>query len=221
MALHSLGPVLFSTNPEDQINFLKSKGLLRTQQDCSSCGISMAWKRRPTCGDKFTWRCPNCNCMKSIRNESFFSKSKLPLQTWLQLMHHWSMDMPVTQAAKQAKISEKRCIDIYQYMRDVCSTKLLSAPIILGGPGTVVQIDESLFVYNRRVGTNHFTFPYTCYPHAEWSWPSTGTRTVGIWDGGHILKACHRVHEIGPRQDCSYTNGNHYCPCGSWYRNLE
>ena len=129
--------------------------------------------------------------------------------------------MPVTQAAKQAKISEKRCIDIYQYMRDVCSTKLLSAPIILGGPGTVVQIDESLFVHNRKVGTNHFTFPYTCYPHAEWSWPLTGTRTVGIWDGGHIFKACHRVHGIGPRQDRSYTNGNHYCPCGSWYRNLE
>ena len=75
----------------------------------------MDWKQRSTCGDKFTWRCPNCNAMKSIRNESFFTKSKLPLQTWLQLIHHWSMDMPVTEATKQAKISEKRCIDIYQY----------------------------------------------------------------------------------------------------------
>ena len=143
MALHNLGHLLFSTNPEDQINFLKSKGLLRTQQDCPSCGLSMDWKRRPTCGDKFTWRCSNCNSVKSIRNGSFFSKSKLPLQTWLQLIHHWSMDMPVTQATKQAKISEKRCIDIYQFMRDVCTAKLLATPIILGGPGTVVQIDES------------------------------------------------------------------------------
>ena len=42
MALYSLGPVLFSTNPEDQIDFLKSKGLLRTQQDCPSCGILIA-----------------------------------------------------------------------------------------------------------------------------------------------------------------------------------
>ena len=148
MALHNLGHVLFSTNPEDQINFLKSKGLLRTQQDCPSCGLSMDWKRRPTCGDKFTWRCSNCNSVKSIRNGSFFSKSKLPLQTWLQLIHHWSMDMPVTQATKQAKISEKRCIDIiYQFMRDVCTAKLLATPIILGGSGTVVQIDESLFVH--------------------------------------------------------------------------
>ena len=117
-----------------------------------------------------------CACLRlvlgsfdlSFMRESFFSKSKLPLQTWLQLMHHWSMDMPVTQAAKQAKISEKRCIDVYQFMRDVCSTKLLSAPIILEGPGTVVQIDESLFVHNRKVGTNYFTFPYNyCYPSLD------------------------------------------------------
>ena len=103
MALHNLGHVLFSINPEDQINFLKLKSLLQTQQDCPSCELSMDWKRWPTCGDKFTWRCSNCNSVKSIRNGSFFSKSKLPLQTWLQLIHHWSMDMPVTQATKQAK----------------------------------------------------------------------------------------------------------------------
>jgi len=79
MALHRPGPVLFSTNPEDQINFLKSKGLLRTQQDCPACGIAMEWKRRPSCGDKFTWQCPSCNSRKLIRNESFISKSKLTL----------------------------------------------------------------------------------------------------------------------------------------------
>jgi len=67
--------------------------------------------------------------------------------------------------ARQHKLQskQKRCIDIYQYMREVCSTKLLSAPIILGGPGTVVQIDESLFAHNRKVGTNHFSFPYTSF----------------------------------------------------------
>ena len=85
-------------------------------------------------------------------------KSKLPLQTWLQLIHHRSMNMPVTEATKQAKISEKCCIDIYQYIRDVCSSKLLSAPITLGGPGIVVQIDESLFVHTQKVAENQVIF---------------------------------------------------------------
>ena len=59
--------------------------------------------------------------------------------------------MPVTQATKQAKISKNRCIDIYLFMRYVCTAKLLVTPIILGGPGTIVQIDESLLVYNLKV----------------------------------------------------------------------
>jgi hypothetical protein len=40
---------------------------------------------------------------------------------------------------------------MFQYLRDVCSTKLLSTPVKLGGPGVIVQIDESL-LYVRRFG---------------------------------------------------------------------
>ena len=33
------------------------------------------------------------------------------------------------------------------YVKDVCSTKLLNdGPVMLGGPGVIVQIDESLFL---------------------------------------------------------------------------
>jgi len=44
MALHRLRPVLFSTNPKDEIDFLKSRGLLSTQQDCPNCSMPMDWK---------------------------------------------------------------------------------------------------------------------------------------------------------------------------------
>ena len=42
-------------------------------------------------------------------------------------------------------------IDIYQWLREVCSNKLLQSPIILGGPGVVVQIDESQFRHKPKV----------------------------------------------------------------------
>jgi hypothetical protein len=29
---------------------------------------------------------------------------------------------------------------MFQYLRDVCSTKLLSTPVELGGPGVIVQM---------------------------------------------------------------------------------
>ena len=65
VALHYLGHVLFSTNPEDPINILKLRSLLRT----NSARLSWLW----TVGGlekmanlwryihRFTWRCSNCN----------------------------------------------------------------------------------------------------------------------------------------------------------------
>ena len=48
-------------------------------------------------------------------------------------------------------MDKRTAIDIYQWLREVCTTKLLSSPIILGGPGVVVKIDESLFRHKPKV----------------------------------------------------------------------
>ena len=53
--------------------------------------------------------------------------------------------------AEEAEISDRVAIDIYQWLREVCTTALLNNPMILGGPGTVVQIDESLFRHKPKV----------------------------------------------------------------------
>ena len=42
-------------------------------------------------------------------------------------------------------------IDIYQWLCEVCTAKLLQTQIILGGPGVVIQIDESLFRHKPKV----------------------------------------------------------------------
>ena len=42
--------------------------------------------------------------------------------------------------------------DVYQWLREVCTTRLIQdPPIVLGGPGKVVQIDESLFRHKPKV----------------------------------------------------------------------
>ena len=53
-------------------------------------------------------------------------------------------------------------IDVYQWFCEVCSTKLLQTPIILGGTvidygtmSTVVQIDESLFCHKPKVSVGN------------------------------------------------------------------
>ena len=59
--------------------------------------------------------------------------------------------MPVTTACKEAEVASKTAIDVYQWLREVYSTKLLTIPIKLGGPGAVIQADESLFNHKPKV----------------------------------------------------------------------
>ena len=51
----------------------------------------------------------------------------------------------------EAEISETVAVDIYNWLREVCSTKLLQTPVVLGGPGVVVQADESQFKHKPKV----------------------------------------------------------------------
>ena len=48
--------------------------------------------------------------------------------------------------------AKETAINVYQWLREVCSTKLLSTPIVLVGPGVVVQLDESLSSQTKGKG---------------------------------------------------------------------
>ena len=77
---------------------------------------------------------------------------RLTLQKWLLIMYFWAREYPVTDVAEEAEVDQHTAIDIYQWLREVGTTRLLQdAPIILGGPGKMVQIDESLFKHKPKV----------------------------------------------------------------------
>ena len=50
-------------------------------------------------------------------------------------------------ACTQLGISQVTGVDIYNFLREVCSTALLREPVLLGGPG---RIDESLFCHKCK-----------------------------------------------------------------------
>ena len=85
----------------------------------------------------------SCKGRKSVQDGSFFSKSHLTLQKCFLLMYWWSREYPVKDAANVADVDENTVLDVYRWLREVCSIKLLQTPIVLGGPGIVVQIDKS------------------------------------------------------------------------------
>ena len=73
---------------------------------------------------------------------------RLSLKKWLLAIFWWASEYPVIDLADKIDTGEDTACDIYQWLREVCSTTLLNTPIILGGP---VQVDESQFKHKPKV----------------------------------------------------------------------
>ena len=89
--------------------------------------------------------------MFNLAGGEFLRQVEVDFQKWLLLMHWWAFEIAVTTAAAQLEVAENTACGVYQWLREVCSTKLISTPILLGGPGKEVQIDESLFTHKPKV----------------------------------------------------------------------
>ena len=58
----------------------------------------------------------------------------------------------MTDIAMEADIKVDTACDIYHWLQEVFSTQLLQT---LGGPGIVVQVDESLFKHKPKVSITY------------------------------------------------------------------
>ena len=67
------------------------------------------------------------------------------------MIYWWARQYPVTDAAAEAEVDDGTAIDVYHWLREICSSALLRTPIVLGGNGVVVQIDESVFSHKPKV----------------------------------------------------------------------
>ena len=137
------------------INWLKQRKLLQRELKCPTCDQQMNWTKYAKTKDGFAWKCQNKYCIKykstiTIRYGSFFTKSNLSLQSWVHAMYLWSERCSETMAYRQVNVSEKTMIDCYSFFREVCSRYLQANPVKLGGPGVVIQIDESCFSHKPK-----------------------------------------------------------------------
>ena len=68
--------------------------------------------KRGDVNDDCVWRCPQCKTTKSIREGSFFTKSRMPLKKWLLLR----APVPAKDAAEEAEVDPNTSCDIYRYI---------------------------------------------------------------------------------------------------------
>ena len=84
-------------------------------------------------------------------------------------------------AAVEAEVTEVTSCQVYEWLREVCSTTLLQTSIILGGSGVIVQIDESQFRHKPKVYTRGITYicTYISVSTAP-SWAGATTGCLGV-----------------------------------------
>ena len=146
MSLHGeLREVIFGDNQERKMVWMQQRGLLASQKTCRKCDSDMRFGVKSGVTDGFVWRCKRkgCKTTVSVRDGSFFEKSKLPISKLLHCIYLWALETSVISATAQLAVSARTLVDFYNFLREVCSAALIRNPVQLGGPGRIVQIDES------------------------------------------------------------------------------
>ena len=143
----------FKDDVEECIRWCRQYGLMAVHMNCPTCNLPCNEQNRAVIDGK-TWRCTVRACRKiiNIRKGSFFEGSHLQLWQILGITSIWVMSagksrgLSVKDVQAQLDIGHAgTVVDWNQYCRDIAVQYFLNNPVQLGGPGRIVEIDESLF----------------------------------------------------------------------------
>ena len=105
-------------------------------------------------GIRMTCRDQNCRRDLSIRTGSFFAdgtKLQLLLMQILELMYAYSYERAsVKNLMRECLIASEAVVNWRNYVRDIYAEYFVRHPVRIGGPGHIVEIDESAFVRRKH-----------------------------------------------------------------------
>jgi transposase-like protein len=120
--------------------FLIREGIIYETLICEKCGSHM--KRQSK-----RFQCPRdgCRSEKSLYFESFFAKSKLSPSQILLIGYFWLTGTPFNLVCTFTGHSRETISSFYKHFRQLIVDDIEDDDTKVGGPGVVVEIDESKF----------------------------------------------------------------------------
>lgn len=127
------------------------------EYNCFKCGGSMKIGNDNSRMDGFRWRCDNttakyskgkrekCETFVEFRCNTFFARSKLPIFKILGFVNLWVDNASLSIISKQLDIDLGTAVDWASFCREVVLDSFIINKEKLGGPGKIVEIDESKF----------------------------------------------------------------------------
>jgi len=151
-------------NTLEAIIWLAKRRLLKNTSLCGNCNILRSLVENPGRSDHYLWRCRLCRSSQSIRKDSFFERSHLPLQQIIIFIYCWAQSFFLKTANRECGgMSEHTQTDWGNFCRDVCEAYLFQNQHQLGGYRIVndqmvpaeVEIDESFF-FKRKANRGRY-----------------------------------------------------------------
>jgi transposase-like protein len=131
------------------VQFLQQRGLLHNPRICTN-NHRMVLSLTDT---RDRWRCSRQECRENVqvRSNTWLQGSKLSFRQIVLFIYCWSKELTtINFCENELLISKSAVIDWNMYLREVCADTLLRNPVVIGGPNTTVEIDESLFTRRKN-----------------------------------------------------------------------
>ena len=146
---------LLELRNEELITKLREVGVLKSCSICIGCGKMLREVKYSRSIDKMAFRCYKRECdyfekYISIRENSIFSQYKKTIYIILKAMYYWFRNIQMKIPEEELDISVSLVKKIYKDCRMFAYRMFYSNDNLLGGPGVICQIDESMFKYRQK-----------------------------------------------------------------------
>lgn len=138
------------------VEFLQQLGLVSRNFNCPKCKKEMKLSFRNDTADGCYWLCTEktsvakkkpqkCRSSVSIRNRTIFAQSKLKIGQILRLIFFVVDQIPVQKIERYVGVSKPTICRWAEFLRHIIFDSMMTNSEKLGGPGKIVEIDESKF----------------------------------------------------------------------------
>jgi transposase-like protein len=130
-------------NDKETEKALMACGALKDEMLCKKCGKNMKLLDKK---DRIVFRCVQAACGKhdvSCRNGSVFFGSRLSCRKIMKIARAWLQGESRDAAVLSSKVNKETITEWYLAFREMVATSLREVGCRIGGPGIIVQVDET------------------------------------------------------------------------------
>lgn len=178
----ALGKILLEEKAA--LMFMEQKGIIEVEKYCPHCKNPLVpASRNMESTTRFNLRCRRRKCVgytTSMFSGSIIANCRFDKAVFLDLVYLWLVGNKASQIKTTLGVSNRTVTDWSNYLRETVTADLLyNTDTMIGGPGIIVEIDESKFgkrkyhvsrfLYSNR--KSRATFHSEClftYAHLAW-----------------------------------------------------